>query len=157
MNNQYELIIRVGGGGGGNENSSAPAAGGGDSTGQNGGGGTSFRDFVKNFAKVWSGATLAKQAMSYGISRVGVETGNMQAQATLGLIESVATKAIDTGIAFALNPVLGVTKLASEGLSLIQRLDTFNYDRRMEGIALEQARLRAGSAVNRSRAFETNA
>lgn len=154
MNNQYELIIRVDGGGSGN--SSTPAADSGSAT-PNSGGGTSFRDFVKNFAKVWSGAALLKQAISYGVSRVGVETGNMQAQATMGLIENVATKVIDTGIAFALNPVLGLTKIASEGLSLIQQFGTFKYDQRMEGIALEQARLRAGSAVNRSRAFETNA
>lgn len=153
MNNQYELIIRVDGSG--NGSSSTSAATGGSAT-PNSSGGTSFRDFVKNFAKVWSGATLAKQAMSYTVSRVGVETGNMQAQATIGLIENVATKVIDTGIAFALNPVLGLTKIANEGLSLIQQFDQFNYERRMEGIALEQARLRAGSAVNRSRAFETN-
>lgn len=155
MNNQYELIIRVEGGG--NNNAASSSSAGGESTTPNGGGGTSFRDFVKNFAKVWSGATLAKQGFSYGISRVGVESGNMQAQATMGLIENIATKVIDTGIAFALNPVLGLTKIASEGLSLYQKFDTFNYNRQMEGIALEQARYRAGSSVNRSRAFETNA
>lgn len=153
-NNEYVLTIRAPGATANKTKVASSATN--DGNGEEGGG-TSIAQYAGKFAQAIVGAPLAKQIFSYGASRVGVESGNMQAQAYINAGVSVGSKVLGTLATFAINPWAGLAKVGMDFISLAQQYNTFNYDRQMEGIALEQARLRAGGAVNKSRAFETNA
>ncbi|MEG1609050.1 MAG: hypothetical protein RR348_04205 [Clostridia bacterium] len=140
---KYEIIIKADGSGTKNKTSKASENIKDD--------GTSMPSQFAKAAKSFGVLAVGKQALTFATSRVGVETGDRQLQDNINAIESFVTKEIAIGGAFLLNPALGIAAVASETFSVLAKAHTFNYERNMENIALQEFRKRGGISLNRSR------
>lgn len=67
--------------------------------------------------------------------------------AVLGYVES----AVGLGLAYALNPAMGIAQTVSMGLSYVNKISQYNFNQRWERIELQEKRTELGPSYNRSR------
>lgn len=63
----------------------------------------------------------------------------------------IASNIVQTGIAFAINPSLGIASVSMQALNYINQVEQYNYNKTWEAIELQQKRTELGSSFNRSR------
>lgn len=147
--NSYELIIRNAESGNGAGGASATAA-----TGQTIGGGAdkAKNTLVRTVAQVWSATSLIRTGVEATEQIITRNMGNSQAVAKIGAINSLVTKGVGIGLAFAVGrPLAGGLAIASEGISYGRQVEQYNYDKRWEQVSLQRTFERAGPSFNRSR------
>lgn len=95
---------------------------------------------------------LAISGLKYHLSTVYTRQGDTYRQQQVDYAMGVGLKAVGVGTAFAFGgPIAGGLAIATWGLDVIKRVDTYNYEAKIDDIGLEQSRRRAGASINRSR------
>lgn len=143
---KYELILK-------NKTESAP------NTPSQGNGPSEPSDW-KDTAVYKSAKTISGKIADVAMLRSSVSTGKDivlreyansdttdRVNAVLGYVES----AVGLGLAFALNPAVGIATSVSMGLSYINKVNQFNFNQRWERIELQEKRTEMGPSYNRSR------
>lgn len=118
---------------------------------------------LKAFAAAQIVMPLIKSAYATVSQRVGKYTGSSDAQDTMDAITEISSAVgtvasgalagslIAPGIGTAVGAAAGVLTI---GIQFAQKMIDFEYDRTWEGIAVGQARMRAGPSLNKSRTAE---
>jgi hypothetical protein len=87
---------------------------------------------------------MAKQGVSLGLSQVAFETGSTHKQEMV----NAGVKVLQHGIAFAINPVLGLGSLT---MDLVTNTINYNQKRWEEELRIGRIMGRSGAEYNRSR------
>lgn len=114
-----------------------------------------------------SGATIKEtaQQLSSVIGKVGTvlavanttknivlrNMGNSDITERVNASIDVASSLAQSGIAFAINPLMGLASVSMQALNYINQVDQYNYNKTWESIELQQKRTELGSSFNRSR------
>lgn len=147
---EYEIIIKAEGEASEGYENSFPA--GTPSTSDKGGIDTGAKGIFKTMSKAWSGAAMVRQIFGWQLSLVGRDTGNTDLQQKIDAAMSIGGQAMGVAFAFGVGgPAAGAMAMAAVGLSYLQQIEQYNYNRRWEGYELAETRRRAGPSFNRSR------
>lgn len=146
-NNTYVLRIEVSGvddssGGGGKESGGTVSPG---VTSDNG-----IKTLAKRVAKFYSNTQLVRQIANNVVGEISAYSGNARYQARVETGIGLAEKALSTGIAFAIHPMVGLASVASSLVDLGFEMRSNNFNRELEKMQIAQLQQRA-NIYNRSR------